>query len=641
MFIHLHSSSTTMRKLSFALGMLLISFCSLSAQNAFWDAILLHNAANGKFGSGIQTKTLASDFIADPFIHPYDTTLVKVIYSNLSSGGHETYSTLQSVDAHSGIGEPLLSDPSPTTLLIDGTARFLAERFREEATTLYLDRFRSALNGVPLASDLLPKTTDFLNNGNLFDLKALGTSFKEAFDEDLQSLLPNLKDHLVSSGRTSSDEYRSMVFLLDICEHLIQGTHPVDIINYLDLSYQNDPDFHNYDRIVHLVNLFQHNLRALKVSDDEPSLFGSGISPTWINLRDLRLMNTPDEFRYFLGLIYQQDTSFFNTTLGLSDTTLDARAQQFWQNEVIPFLDVLQEIELVVQKPELSVHDYAPVFDAFLGLIKWANESRLLRSAGNILPPAQIEIFEKIIDVYQSIHSKSYAHVITDGSWLIHQILLASGVTNEDATEVLEIIQQYGTFMVDIVQAENSEEVKDAIKRNVTKFSYLDKRRSPLSFTVMGQPSLLAGSEEISSGGQWREVAAVSCPIGFDLSFNKRRTSSAPGSFNPEHQLVGSTIKEPRNSVIGFYFGILDLTAPFSYRFDGNTAALPEEITFKQILSPSVMFHYGIANSPITLAFGWQHTPELRTIGGTAESVDRILFRCSWDIPLIKLGAKR
>ena len=631
-----------MKKLLIILIFLSTIVDSLFAQNAFWDAVILHNAREGVLGQDLKDATEAHpDFFDAPFATAPDTALIRTLYTSLRSRGEETVSLLQAA-AISSTSQAQLTTPTPTTLLIDGTARFLAERFREEATTLYLDRFRNSLNNDPIVSHLLPKTNSFLNNGNLFDLKALGTSFKEAFEEDLQNLLINLKGHIESTSTTRSADYYAMVFLLDACDQLSRGTHPVDILQYLDEAYEGKAGFEDYFRTVHLVNLLQFNLRALDLTSEENILYEPDTKdPIWIKFSDLRLLNTPEERKYFLGLVYQQDTAFFRDTLGLDPTTLESQVEDIWGEQILPLLRVFQEIDIITQQRKLTAQEYIPVFDAFVGLLKWGNDNRFF-PGGPIVPASQLEVLEKMIDVYQSIQSKSYAQVVTNGSWLIHRLLQANGATDAEVTRVIELVQHYGTFMVDIVNAEDSEDVKDAIKRNVTKFSYLDKRRSPLSFTVMGQPSLLGGTEEVMLGsGQWKEVAAVSCPIGFDLSFNRRKNATNPSSFNPEHSLKGSTIKEPRQSVIGLYIGVVDLTAPFSFRFDGSTTPLPQDITLKQILSPSLSLHYGIANSPITLAVGWQYTPELRTIGTTTESVNRVMFRCSWDIPLIKLGAKR
>ncbi len=632
----------------------LICFCLLGqlllAQNAFWNAIYLYNAQqkSGQLPEDIRQQIEQDSFMVSPFVHAPDPDLIQSLESLPNSDGFGNESDNQIT------GTSPLSTLSTPTLLIDGTARFLAERFREEATVLYISKFKEKLGDLGVLDTLLPKTSTYLEAANYFDVQALGNNFKDAFEDDLQHLLVNLRDYLEYSsnigGATFEEGRLALAFSLDIANELIENTHPVELLEYLDNTYKDKPEYQKYYDVIHMANLLQFNLREQEPTQDE--LWSDNAKPrTWISMSDLRLLNTEKEVELFLAGIYHQDPAFFDRVM--SSFPIFSGAQQingisletYWKREVAPFLLVLQQLENILDADQVTPDDYIQLIDSFVDLLMVVD-----KKLGS-LAEDDLEILDRIIDVYQSIHKRNYAFLVSNGTWLIHKLLQAEGrLQDKEIATIVSAMQKYGTFMVDIVNADNSGDVKEAIQRNVTNFSYLDKRNSQLSLTFMGLPSFAGGVETLGSNENdvWQGTTGISCPLGLDFSFQSRKKVSNPDQYNPNYVLradEGDTdVYINRSSVFGIFLGVADIGAPFMYRLDGSDSALPKNISFKQVFSPSASFYYSFGKSPITLAAGWQYAPELRevTVNGiqTDDNAQRIIVRVSWDIPLIKLAAR-
>lgn len=623
---------------------LLVALCTffipaeVSAQNAFWDALKIHcMEINGEIDTHPDSTALKA-FIADPF----ENSLPKELLDHLTCTAGT--SNLQAVGDAVG-----LSSTSTISRLIDATALFLAERFQEEATILYLHKFKEKLLSIPGLSDLLPKTTRTLK-ANKFEYHALVDTYREAFEEDLKNLMGNFKVYLEKQnlpGNTPSN--RGLIFSLDLADQLVSGIHPVDILSYLEAEYKDKDSkaYEAYWKIVRGINLLEFNTRQLDKSDENPAIKALGLQnkqPTWISFQDLKQMDTPKELTYFLALLYHQDRVYFNDIFGslISDPTFENQ-KKIWHEFIAPGIKLLNKLDVILSEPEIKPPQYVELMDITLSLLKLVNQ----QFSGIQLPEVALEVLDRTIDIYQSIHERNYAYLVTNGTWIIDTILRETGKTNEDILKITAPLVKYGSFMVDIVTAEDAEAVKEAIKRNITTFSYLDKRRSAVSFTLMGLPSVLVGREELHSApNSWKTNLGISAPIGFDLSFGRRKKVAVSNAFNPEAvSAKADTVKESTGAAWGFFFGLADIGAPFSYRLNDTVSTLPEEITLEQIFSPSFAVHHSFKNTPLTTAVGIQHTPKLRSITPNnpdeRDNTFRFLLRISWDIPMVKIGAAR
>lgn len=210
----------------------------------------------------------------------------------------------------------------------------------------------------------------------------------------------------------------------------------------------------------------------------------------------------------------------------------------------------------------------------------------------------------------------------------------------------------YGGFMIDIFYAKTAPEIKGLLyKYALPAGSYRIKRRSQLSIELGAYPSLYGGREFIvnNPGGKnvgW--VSGVSAPVGLTLSWPIKKSRTPFDPLTEEKSFKGSKLKGNSYSGHSFslFFPVVDLGAPFSFRWnEGNNIALPEEITWQQLLSPGLFAVWGMKNKPVSLSFGGQYVPKLRSItlaGNEVSQFDafRVGFNLAIDIPIFSLFRK-
>ena len=182
----------------------------------------------------------------------------------------------------------------------------------------------------------------------------------------------------------------------------------------------------------------------------------------------------------------------------------------------------------------------------------------------------------------------------------------------------------YGGFMVDVLSAKTTGEIKNIIyKYAAPAGSYRVKRQSPFSVSLSAYPGLYSGWETTGSEIRTSFVTGVTAPIG--LSFNWGKKNFMPSK--REHSL-------------SLFVPIIDIGAPFSYRWkDSEASGFPENIKWEQVLSPGIHGVWGIGNSPMALMVGAQYTPLLRKITTTNNELQTNAWRfgatLSVDIPIL------
>ncbi|GAA3592144.1 hypothetical protein Q4Q39_05445 [Flavivirga amylovorans] len=670
------------RNLQRLLFILLLSLSfSLSAQNAYYDALKIdfleekYKEFKSKAGisateiNTIETQILKDKNNYDSFLAtPFSIALSKeniesirksIVINDLGVIAFSSNFVALADQAANPATSNLFSIPvSAQSAIIDGTAKFLAERFKEDITTLYINKFREKLESIPELKALYPKTFSFLKTADVFNYRSLGNDFKEAFEEDLKNILSNLGIYINDNANLkakliASKVYYPFDFTLALSDKLINGYHPVEILDYLESRYKSNPDvgFSNYYNITHGLNILQKNLQRKK--SDEPSQSIELVKPfenIWLRFSDLKKINTADKIKYFTALIYNQDRNYFSNVLKIDANNV----YDFFNNTIYPIAGILNDIENIQSKGKsMTADDYVGVMSNTLKLLKYINgkeeigfrvgEIKFTGKDGEEVIIDVLDLMDKMVDLYKSIQNKDYGYIVTNGLYVTEKILLASGESKANIIKVTQVVSKYGGFMVDVVTADNSDEVKDAIKKNVTKFSFLDKRNSLFSLTISGHPGIYGGVEELTKNNTSQANFGITAPIGFEFMWGFR---TCKGTKNKQYAFVNEddTIKYLSGHAWSIFVSFADIGAAFNYRLNDTESELPQELTFKQIFSPGVSINYGFRNSPITLGAGIQYSPELRKV--TVENIEtgsnslRAMLRLSWDIPLIKIYSK-
>jgi hypothetical protein len=643
-------------------------------QNAYYEAQYL-NTLNKEslqsillvpeLGLSEHEKTTVTNYII--FLdNPFDTNIVSLDITALQSAIEKNNKILQTGGASAyaaPIALSLLSiipnllsgsfslSPDQQTKIIDGITKYFAEEFQKAQLISYMQTFKSTIGKIGELQVLFPHTYAKLQSADPSRFPALGDEYKAVFNEDLKSILDNFINHIdnysepAGSSRDklfiwlnttniatikSSENYKCFKISEEIGSKLANNYHPVDIFNYIDTKYYDAslltvarPLMSDYIKLIfHGLNLIQRNL--LDTTKKQDSQFAN----IWLNLQNIQKLDTKDEWLFFAGLIYQQDRDFFDKYIFvatgknlLSVSTAEITALQKKINNILSAL-----IEIQTFRSNLKEENLNDNFIFYMKLVLKAVESANTFSTASMQIPISdlnkyLIVSDYTLKIYDNIRKKDYNNTMYYTSEILNQLqtLPPAFLT------VANTIEQYGNFMTDAINAKNSDETKDVIKKYAAPpSSFILKREYMRCLSITGQPGYFISMEKFDGKNQkFKFVSGITLPIGFEMSFKYKSD------------------KENRAS-IGIFAQVIDLGAVLNFRTGDSTSTLPDKIEFEQIFSPGLSLNYGFKNSPATIGLGYQYTPELRKITENGNDYypngHRIFFRLAWDIPLINIA---
>jgi hypothetical protein len=546
------------------------------------------------------------------------------------------------------VGGNFSLSPEQQTKIIDGLTKYYAEEFRKAQLLTYMQTFESTIGKVGELQVLLPQTYSKLQSADPSRFPELGDEYKTIFNEDLKALPDNLISHIDNHTALTNpqleaklkwltaanvatikgnDYYTSFKISTDIGSKLINNYHPVDLFNYIDNKYYNSnlltthPS--NSDKIIlilHGLNLVQRNM--LDTTKSKTSQFAN----VWLSLQDLRILDTEKKWKYFAGLLYQQDKAFFNQFIwdGTNKTLANISTADISliKNRITTILTAL--VELQNFRANLKDENIKDNFASYMSLLLKSITATNYFSTAN-LPVADYNKYLKIatytMNIYDNARKKDYNNTIYYAIGILNELL----ASNNSYLEVINTIENYGSFMTDVINAKNSDEVKESIKKHAAPpTSFILKREYQRTLSITGQPGYFISTEKLDGSKQkFGFVSGITLPMGFEATFKTKHGKENSGS-------------------IGIFAQVLDLGAVLNFRVSDSTSTLPDKIEFAQIFSPGGSITYGFKNSPLTIGLGYQYTPELRKItldngNEIYPNGHRIFLRMAWDIPFINI----
>lgn len=531
------------------------------------------------------------------------------------------------------------------TKVLDGLTKYYAEEFKKAQLLTYMQTFESTIGEVGELQVLFPNTYEKLKNTNPSKFPELGDEYKEIFSQDLKALLDNLINHVENHKNTDALEgklkflnstntalikskpyYGSLKLSADISSKLVNNYHPVDLFNYLDGTYYKPSYLTSASKldeklglIIHGVNLFQKNLL------DTTKTKSTQFSNVWLNYEEFNKINTLEEWKFFAGLIYQQDKEYFKkiifdpTIVNFDFSKSEMEKIKNVYVSILSSLNIIQEFRNSFDEDALN-NNYVEYMEIVLDVFQEIIKTEAFERAG--FDYDDISKFLKISDytlqIYDNARSNDYSNSIYYVTLILNEILDA----NATYLETMQQIDQYGTFMTDVINSENSDEVKEVIKKHAAPpASFILKREYAKTFSITGQPGYFISTENIE--GNWGFVSGISLPMGFEYTWKLKKGQENSSSF-------------------GIFAQLIDLGAMLNFRVSDSTSTLPEKVEFSQIFSPGGSLTYGFNNSPLTIGLGYQYTPELRQVtlenGNEVYSKGhRIFLRFAWDIPFLNI----
>lgn len=533
-----------------------------------------------------------------------------------------------------------------STRAIDATANFLVDRTKKELTITFFNNFvvnldgtipvRIKIDSVPIVLNVqiktfFPNSYLLLSSKRYFDTPSFGNTWLAAFKTDLDNLPYSIETIINSSKKfRNSEKGRYSIAILDLYRKTKASQNPIQIIRSLSNSF-NKPEDHTIDSYLNLLELVSSNNLIQQSNGDIQ----------WIKLNDLDTLSDTEK-KYYVSLILRQgvESRLFSTLkfqgpdyeYTLEDVVLNsfdtpAKYINLFEDIVFNLQSTTQLIkELKSSDKKITPIQYAEYISKIQSLMDQTVKSFYSMNDSNEYYNSDYyltygPITNSITNLVSSVTQENYGQSLLMSINLLNLVLDSSDEGSKKFTKNLAF---YGNILVDVVDASKDKnyDIQGLIENYALPVgSYRIKRKSDFSWDVSAYPGMYAGYETRESNSFSYGITA---PIGFSYSWR-----------NCEEEIDSSSSS--------IFFSVVDIGAPFSYRFRNDEAeGLPENIEWSQIFSPGLTYAYGFKNSPLAITAGIQYTPLLRTIENNmnqlnAQNVLRLQVGINVDIPMFNL----
>lgn len=521
------------------------------------------------------------------------------------------------------------------TNVADGLAKFLVERAKQELSITFFSKFKKVLDDPANKDfkDLFPKTYAVLTiiDKEVYQYSNYLNTLKEAFENDLQNILNNLESYLEAKKtlryQTNSNDPIGMKIeyfesALLIVNNLRQGVHPAEAIQKL-ANQKYHPDNEPMLAVQDATKLFDIFSNSLKSVD--PDRY-------WVDSNSLKLLLDATTFNIYLGLLYQQhktDTIFGKPFSTYLDSVASGKIKiEKYQGYIENLIQDSELITLAIQgikekkKSGEKIDSYGELFHSTFGFIKNFKNVEMLDSSFTIADLDEVlDVLEILNDIYLDVNERKYNALILDLSELLTQLFGEFGWNDE--------LIKYGSFIANVAQADNSDEVEAAIEAIALPVGSASIKRKSKSNIALNAYVGLSPTYEYNGGiDKWKYGFGVHAPIGIAFSW---------GKFD--------AIKNKEKGSNTLFLTLIDLGAVTTYRFgDSETENIPE-IKLENIFAPGAYYVCGLPNVPISIGLGGQFGPQLRAITDDTISLNsKISFTfkifVAVDIPLLNFYTK-
>ncbi|WP_285009831.1 hypothetical protein [Pedobacter faecalis] len=213
---------------------------------------------------------------------------------------------------------PFLGGSMGFETYIDGLARFMAQRIKDELTTYAIENIKTWLEN-PAANDplaefkvILPGTTMFIKSFSADRLTSFPNEVKQHIENDLNNILTNAAE-LKYTPRTRRllAEHPNLEFAFDalrIVPELASIKYPIDYFKLLENSetlkkWKGSGIYwqHNLINAIELSNMIAYSM--IVIDNEEPKFAGTSFLENYAGERAF--------FELYTGFLYQQDKKYY------------------------------------------------------------------------------------------------------------------------------------------------------------------------------------------------------------------------------------------------------------------------------------------------------------------------------------------
>lgn len=570
------------------------------------------------------------------------------------------------------------------TKLAEGMAKFLVERVKEELSTAFFKRFQKDIIDNPeyeILHVLFPQTKNMLKkiDKEIYKFSSYIQVLREAFEKDLSNIYSNFRqllDEEVFRELFQNNEKVNVLIeivklALSITDELSMKVHPADILEGLDLddleiaAGDDNMLITNLCSSIKLLRFFSRSLKSIPESNNDKGRY-------WVDFKSLKKLidkgeenNKYKTFKIYLGLLYQdaKDIEFhfksgtkkfgviLNKICDEIDPENSKNTSQGNQTELkkssldnlMKLISVVRSfgskvdfinnhvIELSKKKDEgkkIDYNDYYKFYNATLDLVEYTHDiygilkDQISNDSGSTLDSEikkYVNVARALGNIYLDINHRNYSSVVFNAVSVFDEILPGK-------KEIRAKILKYGSFMAAVTKAENSDQVKEAIKSvALPAGSYSIKRNSSYNISLNAYVGMAYSSELSKGEKKISNSLYVWAPIGVAFSIG--------------NWCIGS---------VSIFLSIIDLGAVTAYRFKSEEEQEEQYIpdfTLKNIIAPGLHLVLGIKKLPISIGGGIQYGPQIRKIVETENNLIkpnalRFSVFIAVDIPLLNFYTK-
>ncbi|MEL6649366.1 MAG: hypothetical protein AAFQ87_01040 [Bacteroidota bacterium] len=492
----------------------------------------------------------------------------------------------------------------PVTNIVDGVARFLVQRTRQEINLTFFRHFYEALNDPVFLElrTLYPQTYQIFNtiDQDIYRYAYFTESMQEAFRKDLQTVPLNFNRliHLPKYDSLFAQPFhQSMASLaLTTSQELVSGSDPRTMIHNIAYSEEWQAD----STVFNLRSSFQVlDLLAGGMQDGQ----------RWLKRENLnQLLRTDNRFalKIFMGLLYAGAKGI--------NFQLDDGSKMPLQDFLVK-LDDEEDDKQIFRRYVRNFGEFAVDIQAQLDNIREGREDNLTMSDGyysfasSFIAALEegvafknalgleggydqnfLQILGHVNSMNLDLHLKNYSSAVVNLVQALQSSLV--GVQFEQKNELL----RYSSFIAVVAQATTSDEIAYAIEAVALPVGSASiKKYSQWNLSLNAYVGGFYGLEYLEGRPDDQgQIYGIAAPIGIAVS-------------------RGISPMQDHGSIT-FFASLVDIGAVTAFRFqDPFTEQLPE-IKLENIFAPGAYLIYGFPKWPLSIGAGYQQGPQLRRV---------------------------
>jgi hypothetical protein len=598
--------------------------------------ILAQNLAEEK--ENLTYQEIVEAYKENPFIYPY---------LEYDLGGGDIYEGASGQRALGGLGAAASGLGLPSSSFLMGLTDFLVTRTKQELTIAFFQDFQKKVEESEELQYLFPSTSGVLLEigKDIYQFNAFWEVLRGSFLADLDNLVYQLDDYVQNSSRIKDEKIKYMMSdYFKTVEMFHDQAAPADIIKYLaeDAYLHTLPAEDSLDQDYKIIPALQTNLKLLGLFSR--SLEHEDRNGYWVDpQRVINLLRDSALADFYLGFIYQQGKDLKigkDKTLGsyLLEVNSKQKSIRPLINDLKRFLEKAKTVARLAKdmrerknerrrakaaglepaEAELEYKDYFDFTENVTTMLGFAYEFKkeLLGSTTqqDSIAALYLEIVSDLNKMGLNIRQKHYTSALINTLFIIEKLLPEEGFSCERQS-----LMKYGTFIATAVNAKTSKEVSNAIAAfALPPGGSAIKKYSNFSIAVNAYVGVAAGQETLNGFGT-KSYYALATPVGVSFNWGLKKAGS-----------------------IGILASAIDIGALTAFRFqDDNANELPD-LKIENVFAPGGYLVYGVPKYPLSIGFGAQLGPNLRSVTDNAGLVTttngwRMGAFIAVDIPIVSL----